>query len=83
MQITRQPDMINKIISEEPETETWINQEYSEQDIGKELRNLANRIAHVGEGIPGDAYKAPRKWEIAPITKIANRIKEGQAIPGK
>ena len=29
----------------------------------------------------GEAYKATGKWEIAPIAKIMNKIKERQAIP--
>ena len=33
-----------------------------------------------GDGIPREAYKAPRKWGITPIAKIMTEIKEGQAI---
>ena len=42
---------------------------------------MANRKAHGRDGIPGDAYKATRRWAIAPITQIMNKIKEGQALP--
>ena len=62
---------------EEPEIETWRNQVYEEQDIDRELRNLANRKAHGNGGIPGESYEATRQWAIAPITKITNLIKMG------
>ena len=35
------------------------------------------------DGIPGEAYKATRKWASRPIARIMNKIKEGAAIPGK
>ena len=46
---------LTRIIAEEPDTETWINQAYAEQDIGVEIRNLANRGSHGNDGIPGEA----------------------------
>ena len=73
--------MPQRIITEEPETETWRNQEYAERDIDGELRNLTNRKAHGSDGIPVEAYKATSKWTIAPIAEIMHQIKEGQAIP--
>ena len=35
LRTTRQKAAIAKIIQEEPETETWLNQEYAEQVIGQ------------------------------------------------
>ena len=64
-----------------PETETLLNQEYDEQDIGRELRNIANRKAHGSDGIPGEAYKATSKWATEHITRIMNAIKTGRKIP--
>merc|ERR1712112_393396 len=72
---------MGKIIQEEQDTEIWRNQEYDEQDIGRELRNLSNRKAHGSDGIPGEAYKATRVWAIKPIEKSTNAIKTGQQIP--
>ena len=77
IRLIRQQAALTKIIQEEPDTETWLNREYDEQDIGRELRNLANRKAHGGDGIPGEAYKAARTWAIKPITTITNSIKTG------
>ena len=58
LQIARQQATHTKIITEEPETDTWLNQEYADQDIGRELRNMANRKAHGRDDIPGEVYKA-------------------------
>ena len=66
LQLIRQQEVLSGIIQEGTEEETWINQEYDEQDIDRELRNLANRKAHGGDGIPGEAYEATRKWTIKP-----------------
>ena len=66
---------------EEPEIETWRNQVYEEQDIDRELRNLANRKAHGNDGIPGEAYRETRQWETKPITEITNLVKNGRPIP--
>ena len=71
LQTIRQKAAPTKIIKEEHETETWIRQEYAEQDIGRELRNLASRKSH---GSDGEAYQATRKWAVAPITRIMNAI---------
>ena len=46
LQLIRQHAAPAKIIQEEPEAETWQNQEYDERGIGRELRNLENRKAH-------------------------------------
>ena len=81
LQTIRQHASITKITQLEPETETWINQEYAEQDIDRRLRGLANRKAHGCDGIPGKEYNATRKWEIAPITRIVGAIKTGHTIP--
>ena len=78
IQLIRQQEALAKIIQEEPETETWRNQEYDEQDIGREIRNLSGRKAHGSDGIPGDAYKATRKWATKPITRITNATKQGK-----
>ena len=77
LRLTRQQEALRKIIQEEPDAETWLNSEYDEQDIGREIRNLANRKAHGSDGIPGEAYKATRTWAIKHITKIKNAIKTG------
>ena len=77
----RQRDSLTHIIQEEPETETWINQAYTEQDVDREIRNLSDRKAHGNDGIPGDAHKETRQWEIKTITKIAHLVKEGHPIP--
>ena len=66
IQLIRQHAALTMKIQEEPDTETWLNQEYDEQDIGRELRSLPNRKAHGSDGIPGEAYKATRTWEIKP-----------------
>ena len=66
IQLIRQQDAIAKIIQEEPETETWLNQEYDEQGIGRELRNLESRKSHGGDVIPGEEYKAPRNGHWGP-----------------
>lgn len=65
---------LTKIMNDKPEIESWLNQEYSEQDIETELRNLALKKAHGNDGIPGEAYKATREWAVKPITKIMNLI---------
>ena len=76
----RKQSNVAKIIAEEQDNATWINQEYAEQDVDIGTRNLANRKSHGDDGIPGEEYKATRKLEIGPITKIANQIKTGQSI---
>ena len=76
--IARQHAALTKIITDEPETGTWLNPKYAEQEIGRELRNMENREAHGSDGIPGESYKETGKWEIAPIAKIMNKIKEGE-----
>ena len=77
----RQQEELTRITKAEPEIETWLIQDYKEQDIGRELRNLENREAHGNDGIPGEEYKATRQWAIKPITKIMNLIKNGRPIP--
>ena len=81
LQLIRQKAALTKIIQEEHDTETWINQEYDEQDIDRELRNQANRKAHGSAGIPGEAYKATRTLAIKHITRITNAIQTGQKYP--
>ena len=66
LQIIRKQSALTKITQEEPDAETWLNQEYGERDIGRELRNLSNRKPNGIDGIPGDAYKATRTWAIKP-----------------
>ena len=56
--------------------------EYTERDIGIELRNIETRKAHGSGGIPGVSYKEKRKWTSRPITGIMNKIESGQEIPG-
>ena len=73
---TPQREELTKITQEEPETGTRINQEYAEQEIGRELRNLASRKANGSDGIPGEALKATRKWPITPITRIMGAVKQ-------
>ena len=58
-----------------------MHQDYKEQDIDRGIRNLERRKAPGNDGIPGEAYKATRQWEIKPITRIMNLIKDGPAIP--
>ena len=77
----RQKASLTQITKEEPEAETWISQEYAEQDIGREIRNLPRRKAHGNDGIPGEAYKATRQWATKPITPITNLVKNGKQIP--
>ena len=64
LQTIRKQAELTKIIQEEPDTETWIDQEYAERDIGPELRNLTNGKANGSDGIPGEAYKETREWAI-------------------
>ena len=40
------------IIEEEQGAKAWHNQEYAEQDIDIELRNMSNGKARGGDGIP-------------------------------
>ena len=65
----RQRECLTKSIDEEPDTETWLNQDRTEQDIDVDIRNSANRKAHGNDGIHGVEYKANRQWEIKPIGK--------------
>ena len=74
--------MFIKIITEAPETETWISQEYTEQDIARALRNLAKRKAPVSDGIPCEEYREASKWPITPAARILGNIKGGRATPG-
>ena len=60
---------LTQIMKEGPEIETWINQDYKEQDIDRALGNHTNRKAHGNDGIPGESPNATRQWEIKPITK--------------
>ena len=55
-----------QVIEEEHEAETWANQEFTELDIGREIRKLPNRKAHGNDGIPGESYKATRQWAVKP-----------------
>ena len=71
----REKSALMKITREQPEIETWLNQDYAEQDIDIELRNLALDKSHGNDGIPGEAYEATREWAIKPIAKIMNLIK--------
>ena len=73
----RQQAGLTQIMKGGPGTETWLNQDYTEQDIHREIRNLASRKSHGNDGIPGEAYKATRQWEIKPIAKITNLVKKG------
>ena len=53
----RQQEKLTNVIAEGPDTKPWLNQAYAEQDIGAEIRNLADRKARGNDGIPGGAYK--------------------------
>ena len=66
LQEIRQKASMAQVIKEEPGTETWMNQAYTELDIGREIRNMASRKSHGNEGIPGAAYKETRQWVIKP-----------------
>ena len=81
LQEIRQQASTTQVIKEEPETETWLNQEHAELDIDREIRNLSSRKARGGDGIPGATYKETRQRAIKPITKITNLIKDEQQIP--
>ena len=70
-------------MKEEPDIETWLNQDYKEQDIDKSLRNLANRKEHGNDGIPGEAYKETRQWAVTPITKILGLAKKRESNTGQ
>jgi len=48
-----------------------------------EIKNLPLKKAHGNDGIPGEAYKAAKKWAVKPITKVMNLIKEGRTVPAK
>ena len=76
IRLIRQQEALTKIIQEEPDAEKWLDREYDEQDIGRELRNLANRKAHGSDGIPGEAYKSTRTWAIKHITKSRTPSKQ-------
>ena len=78
LQLARQQEAIAKTIQEEPETETWINQEYGEQDIDRELRNLENQKAHGSDGGNRRRIQRNPKMGNKTITRIANSIKTGQ-----
>ena len=83
LQDIREKAELTQIMWKKPDIETWLNQDYKEQDIDIELRNLALKKAHGNDGIPGEAYKATRSWAVTPITKITNLIKNGKPIPEK
>ena len=72
---------LTQITKAEPDIETWLNQDYKEQDIIRELGKLAKRNEHGNDGIPGEAYKATGQWAIKPIKNIANLMKNGTTIP--
>ena len=76
----RQRAKLTMVVSEEPDTETWINQAYAEQEIDTEISNLANRKANGNGRIPGEEYKATAQWATEPITGIMNQIKDGHTI---
>ena len=52
LKMIRKQDSLTRILTEEPDIETWLSQEYTEQDIEIELMNLENRKSH------GESYKA-------------------------
>ena len=64
IQEIRQRASLAQVIKEEPETGTWMNQAYTELDIDREIRNLANRKAHGGDGIPGELCEETWRWAI-------------------
>ena len=74
----REQSKLTRLVSEDPEIETWLNQEYTDHDIEDELRKLETRKAHGSDGIPGDAYKTARKWAHALTSKIMNDVKIDQ-----
>ena len=47
------------------EVETWISQDYTEQDIDMALRRLANNRQMGATGIPGESYMETRKWKVS------------------
>lgn len=65
----RQQARLTKIIDGEPDTEAWLIQEYTEQDMGIEIRNRANRKARGNDGTPGQAYRESIQWAIKSIAK--------------
>ena len=76
----RKRSRLQQIIHRRPDVETWLNQDYTEHDIDKELRRLANNRAHGSDGIQGEAYNARSKRAIQPIMHIAYDIKTGRRI---
>ena len=81
LQEIRERPQLTQLIKKQPEIETWLNQDYAEQDIDIELRNLSLSKSHGNDGIPGEACTATREWAVKPMTKITNLIKGGQPIP--
>ena len=66
LHLIRQQSALAKIIQEEPETETWPNQEYDEHGIGRELRNLESRKHMEVMGYQERHTKRQEKWAIKP-----------------
>ena len=81
LEIARKRERPAKIIEEEPDTETLINQEYDEQDIDISIRYMAYRKGQWNDGIPEEENEETRTWAIKSIAKITNQIKDGQEIP--
>ena len=75
LQEIRKHSMLTQMMENRPEIETWLNQDYTEQNIDVVLRNLALRKSHGNDGVPGEEYKSTAMWAITPITKITNLIK--------
>ena len=64
----------------EPETETCLNQDYTDRDIDREIRNIPRIKAHGNDGIPGESYKGKRQWAVKPATRLANIVKR-ETVP--
>ena len=70
----RRKSSLTQITKDEPDTEPWLNQDYADQAIDREIRNLSRRKALGNDGIPGESYTATRQWAIKHIAKITNLV---------
>ena len=71
----RQQARITRITADEPDTETWLNQAYAEQDSGAGIRNLANRKLHGNDGIPGGHIKTRGNGQSDQLQELRTKSK--------
>jgi len=81
LQHIRNSSPLEKTIQEHPQIEKWLTEEYTEKEVQKATTQLKNRKSHGADGIPGEVYKVLGNWITKPMTKILNKIHQGDEIP--